>query len=185
MNWTDFPVFGGMLAGAAASGMLLGMVDESRKQKRRRTLLTSEISEAVRHSQPTWQQIVDLADLDGNSTKDAYFCVRKLYKDLLLGKAKDLEPHRELVETYISTRKQDEPFEGLPTETRVHLERLREAMSGKEQLLEPLTTQIRELVSVYERDKRGQRRYTVWGFFITAASLVFAAYTYFYPHVTT
>jgi hypothetical protein len=36
-------------------------------------------------------------------------------------------------------------------------------------------------VSVYERDKKSQRRYTAWGFFLGLLGILFAAYAYVNP----
>ncbi len=113
--------------------------------------------------------------------KAAYELTRSIYRDLLVGKSQEYEPHKTLIESYLAQHKKAEPFEGLPTETRMHLGRLREALTGHDHLLEPLTSQIRELVSVYESDKKAQKRYTAWGFFLGLFGVMFAAYTYLNP----
>ena len=67
----------------------------------------------------------------------------------------------------------------MPNEIRIHLEKLREQLNGEEQYIEPLTGQIKELLKIYEKDKKQQRFYTAGGFFIAIISLLFAGYTSF------
>jgi hypothetical protein len=182
MDWIMGSLFLGTPLVLSVSVLLIwfGMSSETR-EKKNRELFSQDLAAAVKHSQPTWEQVLDMAELNGVSSKTAYDTSRALLRDLLTGKDTDLEKHKNLIETYIARHKMAEPFEGLPTETRVHFERLREALSGKEQLLEPLTMQVRELVSVYEKDKKAQRRYTAWGFFVGVLGILFAAYTYIHP----
>lgn len=146
-----------------------------------RQKLLQDIGDAIKHSQPAWEQIVEIAESDGLGAKAAYELTRSIYRELLVGKGQEYELHKALIESYLAKHKKAEPFEGLPTETRMHLERLREALAGYDHLLESLTSQIRELVSVYENDKKAQKRYTAWGFFVGLFGVMFAAYTYLFP----
>ena len=168
--------------GAAILGAYYGADSEDRKRRRRVESLESDLAAAIIHSQPTWPQIVGIARTQELNATDADRCIRRLHAELLIGRSVELQPHRGLLEDYILERKRAEPFEGLPNELRVHLERIKDAVKGDGHLLDPLTAQIRELVSVYERDKRLQRRYTTWGFFLAVIGTIFAAYAYFYPY---
>jgi hypothetical protein len=165
---------------AFLSWVLLSITEE-RKNTRARQKLLQDIGGAIKHSQPAWEQLVEMAETDGLGAKTACELTRSLYRELLVGKNQEYEPHKALIESYLAEHKKAEPFEGLPTETRIHMERLREALAGHEQLLEPLTSQIRELVSVYEGDKKVQKRYTAWGFFLGLIGVIFAVYPYLNP----
>ena len=142
-----------------------------------------DLVRAIVHSQPTWAQVLDMAETSEMSATTAYDISRQLLKDILIGSGKGIEPHQALIVSYIDSHKRSEPFEGLPNEIRVHLERLRDALAGKDHLLDPLTLQVRELVSVHHRETKTQKLYTTWGFFLGVIGLLFAAYTYFYPLV--
>ncbi len=155
-------------------------IDAHREFSRRQ--FKQEMVRAIQHTQPTWQQMLDIAETSNVSAATTYHLARQLHKEILVGADKELQPHRALIEGYISTHKRTEPFEGLPNEVRIHLERLRDHLDGKEHFLEPLTIQIRELVSVHRKEHRTQKRYTTWGFFIGVAGTAFAAYAYFYPY---
>jgi hypothetical protein len=156
-------------------GDLLGNIWIERKFRK-------DLRGAIKHSQPQWDQLVEIAQSRHLNQRAAYSVARSLLRDVLTGTETELVSHRKLLEDYIAKYKAAEPFEGLPSETRVHLERLREALNGQNGLLDPLTAQIRELVSVYEKDKSRQRQYTFGGFVVGVGGLVFAAYAYFNPY---
>jgi hypothetical protein len=137
---------------------------------------------ALKHSQPPWEQLVSIAESRGLSHKSTYIVVRNLLRDVLTGSETELSPYRGLLEQYIESYKAAEPFTGLPSETRVHLERVRERLGSDSAILDPLTERIRDLVSVYERDKSRQRLYAVLGVILGIIGLLFAAYAYFFPY---
>jgi hypothetical protein len=137
---------------------------------------------AIKHSQPQWDELVEIIQSRQLSQRNAYLVVRHLLRDVLTGTKPELVPHRKLLEDYIMNYKTAEPFEGLPSEIRVQLKRLQEALNGNHELLEPLTEQIKELVSVYEKDKSRQRQYTIGGIVLAVFSFAFSIYTYFHPY---
>ncbi|MBP6529243.1 MAG: hypothetical protein KA260_03930 [Burkholderiales bacterium] len=183
-----------------AGTLLIWMLSEDQKTRDKKlVVLREELWCAIVRMKPSWDELVEMASVSGHNAGDVYVCLRKIHKDLLIGKpqtsdelprdvfetatATKTDELRHLIQSYISKHKAAEPFEGLPAETRVHLERLQSAMGDDPRALEPLTTQIRELVSVYEKEKKRQQRYTAWGFFLAVASFLFAAWTYFNPYV--
>lgn len=176
--WWLIPIFVVLLA----LGLWVAVkLDEYRDYERRR--FKEDLTAAIQHSQPTWQQVLDIAETSEVSIATAYEVSRQLLKEILTGENKKLEPHRALIESYVTSHRKSEPFEGLPNEIRVHLERLRDALEGKDHLLEPFTLQVRELVSIHNRENKAQKRYTTWGFMVGVIGLLFAAYTYFSPAV--
>jgi dolichol kinase len=112
----------------------------------------------------------------------AYIATLNLLRGVLTGDDAELQPFRQVIEGYILAYRKTDPFDGLPSETRLHLERLHDALQDKAHLLEPLTMQLKELVSVYEREKKAQSRYTTGGFILAIVGLAFAGYTYLYPY---
>ncbi len=137
---------------------------------------------AVKNSQPTWNQIIQIAASRNVKNERVYWILQRVLREILTGRNADLVPHKGLVEDYISKMKEAEPFEGMPKEIRIHLERLREQLPAAPQLMEPLTSQIRELLSVNEREQKQQKYYTVGGFFLGIVGFLFAGYAYFYPY---
>lgn len=137
---------------------------------------------AIENSQPTWPQILQIAASRQVKNERVYWILQRLLRETLTGRNTDLAPHRTLLETYIQNMKEAEPFEGMPKEIRVHLERLREQSSISPQSMEPLANQIRELLTVNQKEYKQQKYYTAGGFFIGIIGVMFAAYTYFYPY---
>lgn len=163
----------------------ISIIGEYFKEKDYRTRkFRDELVAAIEHSQPKWPQIVEIAETSSISVAVAHQITRELHKSILTGASQKLQPHRALLEGYIASHRRAEPFEGLPNEIRIHLERLNDALGDREHLLDPLTSEIKELVTIHKREYKMQKRYTSWGFFLGLVGLLFAAYAYFYPYVS-
>jgi hypothetical protein len=137
---------------------------------------------AIKHSQPSWEHVSDIASTRNIKNTDVYWILQKFLREILTGRESDLASHQKIVEGYLTKIKEIEPFEGIPTEIRIHLERIKEQLSNDTMLMQPLTGQIRELLSVNEKEARQQKYYTVGGFFVGFVGLIFAAFAYFYPY---
>jgi len=153
--------------------------DKINKQARER--FYNDTIAAVKHSQPNLRQLTDIAEISGINSETMYYVFKDILREILVGKNKELEPHQSLIEGYITKYEEQEPFEGIPTETRIHLERLSESLADTDYSLEPLTMQIRRLVSVYEKEKKQLKRYTVGSFIIGIVAIIIAIYTYINP----
>lgn len=139
--------------------------------------------DAIKHSQPTWEQVLDMADLAGVPAQRAYRVARILQKRLLTGAdPHKLAEHKSLIDSYIARHRASEPFEGLPNEVRIHLERISDQHPEARSSLMPLTQQIRDLVAIHGQEFKRQKRYASWGFTLGIVGLVFAAYAYFFPY---
>jgi hypothetical protein len=62
---------------------------ESRQSRRKQELLQDVVA-AVTHSQPTWEQILDMAESAGMGARDTYNLIRQLLHRILTGKAQEL-----------------------------------------------------------------------------------------------
>ena len=120
---------------------------------------SDDFKDAVNFSQPDWSEIKEIASTRGLTHSKILFIMRKFYREILTGRDKELLKHKNLIKSYIDQYRIDEPFEGLPNEIRIHLEKLREQLNGEEQYIEPLTGQIKELLKIYEKDKKKQKFY--------------------------
>lgn len=144
-----------------------------------RKAFTKDFEDCVKHSQPSWDEVKEIASVSGVTHQAVQKSLKNLHVQIMAGRNTDLEPHKQLLESYIQNYKTEEPFEGIPNEIRMHLERLRENFDGKELLLEPLTSQIRELLSIKQKEVKQQKWYTIGGFVIGVAGLIFAIFTYY------
>lgn len=137
---------------------------------------------AIKHSQPSWDQLQGIAETRHIRNGEVYWILQGILRDILTGRNTELEDHREVVEGYLSKLKEIEPFDGIPSEIRIYLERVQEQLPKAPDLLQPLTSHIRELLAVNAKDKRQQKYFTIGGFFVGFVGLIFATLTYFYPY---
>ncbi|MFC7300295.1 hypothetical protein [Cognatiluteimonas weifangensis] len=175
-----------LLIGAAAFAFWQGstLVDELLRLKQRK-LFREDIALSLMHKGKslTLQHVQQIAETRNVTQLDIQRTLRVLLREVLAERNLSLCPHQDWLESLLREMKDREPFEGLPSEIRIHLERLREEMPASSHKLEPLTTQIRELVALKGREYRLQKYYTVGGFILGVIGLGFAAYAYWFPVV--
>lgn len=158
------------------------LIDELEFLCRRRRFRT-DLMGALDESQPVWAEVCDIAELCNITKQDAFQEVKKLLRNVIVGReGKDrLKPHRGLLEAYMVEYRAEEPFEGLPGNTRLSLERLRRELGGNSDVLHPLTNHFKELLQIHDAINRRQRAYTVGGFVIGVVGLAFGIYAWYYP----
>jgi hypothetical protein len=176
----------GLLAAAAGIIALLawlaGSILEEFYSLKLRKEFEADLLSAIKTTQPPLSQILAIARTRHTKNSVVYGTLQRMLRELLTGREKDLLPHRQLIEQYIAKMDEAEPFEGMPSQVRIHLERIRENLPAQSALLDPLITQIRELLSVNESERKRQRYYTIGGFLVGLLGLFFAAIAYFYPY---
>jgi len=167
----------GVIGGIAFFSWALGSMIEDIFEIRSISEFSKDFKDTVKHSQPSWEEVKEIASTRHLTQSKIHFTIRKYYREIMAGRDNDLLEHKGLIKNYIDQYRKDEPFEGLPNEVRIHLERLRDNINGNEHLLEPLTSQIKDLLTINESDKRNQKYFTIGGFFIGLAGFAFAVYT--------
>lgn len=138
---------------------------------------SKDLKDSIKHSQPSWDEIKEIASTRGLTQAQIQPTIKKYYREIITGRDEELGQHKEIISGYIEKYRKDEPFEGLPSEVRIHLERIRDQINGNEHLLSPLTSQIKDLATANESDRKTQRYYTTGGFFVGLAGLLIAIYT--------
>ncbi|WP_408951440.1 hypothetical protein [Lysobacter sp. Hz 25] len=158
------------------------LVDELLKLKKQK-IFSADLVLALlnRGKSLTLQHIQQIAETRGVTQHEIQRTLKILLREVLAQRNLSLQEHQPLIESLIKEMKEREPFDGLPNEIRIHLERLREDMQASPDRLEPLTIQIRELVTLKSREYRVQKYYTIGGFLLGVIGLAFAAYTYWFP----
>lgn len=131
---------------------------------------------SITHNQPKWDQVCEVAESFGVTKQRAIMIVTFVLSDVLAGTVIDDESKskRTLLESYITAYRLSEPFEGLPNETRLYLDRLRKELGTNTEALHPLTSHIRELLKGRDATNRRQRFYTSGGFLVGVLGLVYA-----------
>lgn len=127
------------------------------------------------------QQIEILSKEYYLNSKDIQLAARRQFKNALTSeqaKKNKSDYFQALFEDY----ERDEPFEGLPSDVRLHLERVREVL-GKENdhMLQPLASQLQDLNDENVRKHKKMWWVSVASLMIGIASLAFAAYVYYKP----
>ncbi|WP_447773431.1 hypothetical protein [Aeromonas veronii] len=168
-------VIGGFIFLSWALGSMLEDIFEMKQISN----FSKDLKDTVKHTQPSWEDVKEIASTRGLTQSKIQFTIRKFNREIMAGREDELSPHKDLIKSYITQYRKDEPFEGLPNEVRIHLERLRDQINENEHLLEPLTTQIKDLLTINQKEKRQQKYYTIGGFFVGLAGLAFALYTSF------
>lgn len=139
----------------------------------------NDFKAAVICSQPTWEEMKEIARTRLLSPNDVQHIYKRAMRSILTGENGELSAHKDLIRSYIEKHKEEEPFEGIPNDIRIHLERLREKINDQKEILDPLTNQIKDLLTINEKDKKHQKYYTIGGFFIGLLGFFFAVYSYF------
>ncbi|RQW61111.1 hypothetical protein [Vibrio viridaestus] len=133
---------------------------------------------SLKHSQPKWTALKEIAATRGLSQSQIQPTLKNTLRDIYAGRLPELEGYSELVAGYITDYRKDEPFEGLPSDIRLHMQRVREKLS-EPLLLEPLTTHIKEMGSVHTKENQRLKFYTVGGFFVGVLGVILAVVFYF------
>ena len=128
---------------------------------------SKEFDAAVKLTQPSSEEIMEIGHSRELTHNQIIRITKGKYRDILTGENKDLFEHKSLIESYLKHFKNNEPFDGLPSEIRIHLERLRDSTKPENTtLFEPLTTQIKDLISVKEKEFKLQKYISIIGVII-------------------
>lgn len=174
-------IYGGLLVALISMAWSIATLLADILKLKRKKLFTDDLKLAILNSKLSWKQVIDLAETRNIKRAEVYPTLQLLIREMLTGRIAELQPHRAILEKFLEEFREAEPYEGIPEEIRIHLERLKDQVPDSTFLLHPLATQIRELLSVNDREQRLLKYYTVGGFFIGLLGLFFAAYVYLYP----
>lgn len=179
-EWIDTVLIaGGLLFGIGYLGWVFGVILEAYFEIKKVNAFKQDFEKAVKHSEPSWEEMKEIVRTNNLAQSRVLGVFQNVMKKILTGEAQELEQHKDLIRSYIEKHNEEEPFEGMPSEVRIHLERLREKIEDRAALLDPLTAQIKDLLAMNEKDRKHQKYYTMGGFFVGIFGLLFAAFTYF------
>lgn len=177
----DIALLFGLLAFAALVILLVlnSIIDDLFKVKFSKIFL-EDLKKATKHKTLTPQQVTTLAESRHLDTRYTVYSVKKAIGDLLISEDENSKEIQHL-EIYLNHIKQIEPFEGVPIELRIHLERIKDQSPNLAGLLDPLAIQIKELATVRSREVKLQKYYTAGGFFVGLIGIAIAVWMYINP----
>lgn len=115
------------------------------------------------------------------NSKDIQLAARREFKNSL-SVDDPIKDKADYFQALYQDYERDEPFEGLPSDVRLHLERVRESLGkDKDHMLQPLASQLQDLNDANVRKHKKMWWVSVASLMIGVASLAFAAYAYYKP----
>jgi hypothetical protein len=127
--------------------------------------------EAIKNTQLSWGHIKVFASTRHLSQRDIGDTLKELLREALKGSDELLKSNVELFERYLEYYRNDEPFEDLPGEIRVYLERIRDQLPNGIETLDPLVNYLRDLSAENLREKKRQKLIAILSLMIGAAGL--------------
>lgn len=183
MSWTDWAAaaFVAVLGGTVV--WLIFIFGDAIDTAVRQSRFCKGLRGALEAGQPGWADICLVASTAGVSKQVAYLELRYLVRDLIVGTQKDDAngTRRKLLEALVAEYELEEPFEGLPGETRLELERIQKSLSGQTHLLHPLTAHFKELLKANDSRSKRQGFYTFAGFLFGVFGAGYGVYVSLFP----
>ena len=156
-------------------GFLFMILDDYISNKKK-SKFEEDLKLAVKNNKISWDEVKEIALTRNLNQKEIVPILKRLMREILTKREEDLQDSKDLIKSYITKYEEDEPFEGIPNDIRLHLERLREKIDVRDGLLEPLTTQIVELLKVNNSQNKKQRFHTFAGFIFGLLGFIYAIY---------
>ena len=102
--------------------------------------------------------------------------VKLIITEILSGESSLEKDKIKIFESYLEKHNQEEPFEGIPSEIRIHLERLKESSGIQIEQLEPLTKHITELLKINTKENKRQKYFSLISLFVGIGGLAIGLY---------
>lgn len=123
----------------------------------------------------TWEQVKVIADVRNLSQYSIGRCIDILIDEALAGKSNEIDVSK--LEQFKSNFRQDEPFEGIPHELKLPLEKIRKEITNGQELLEPLVGHLKEFSEENTKARKKQNIYGLIGVVVGIASLTYAFFS--------
>lgn len=159
---------GVLLSGALAflCWQFIALFVDLLKDKNERKLKL-DIETAIKNGRPSWDHVKTIEStympLNNNSLK---VNLNRILKENVLAGTQAKADNIALLEVWLEKQKSDEPFEGIPPELKLPLERIRKEAPEHQHLLEVLVSQLQE---VNEKSLTERKRKSI----VATLSLVF------------
>lgn len=145
----------------------------ARKLRRR---FKQELSDSLQKNSLTWSQVKIIAETNLLPRKEIDCVIKQLIADILSEKSNLKNEKIAELEDHLESYNKEEPFDGMPNDIRIHLERLRENSSVEYTQLEPLGNHIKELLKVNLKERKIQKACTYISLLLGAIGSIVGGY---------
>lgn len=150
-------------------------IDHIKSQNHKK--LREDIEAAISNGTPSWEQIRTIEStyhlLTTNSLKNN---LNLLIKSKVVSGSQEHSAQLELLESWKESLKSDEPFEGIPSELKLPLERIRKEAPEHQHLLEMLVSQLQEFSEKSTSEKKRKNIISILSLAFGIAGFLVGAY---------
>jgi hypothetical protein len=152
------------------------LADELINRKFRKAFKKDLCNAIINDNTPTWDQVKIIAETNSLPSKEVSKVVKLIITEILSGESSLEKDKIKIFESYLENHNQDEPFEGIPSEIRIHLERLKESSGIQLTQLEPLTKHITELLKINTKENKRQKSFSLISLLVGIGGLAIGLY---------
>lgn len=157
-------------------------LDEAAKRRRRKSV-GELVANAFSRNPLTRKQIEILSADNRLTSRDIQILLRNQFSEAVKSADEKIDEKIQYFQALYEELEKDEPFEGLPSDVRLHLEKIRESI-GKEKdfLMQPLASQLQDLNSSAKRKEKWMWGLTIASFAVGVVGVIFGALPYLPSH---
>ena len=148
-------------------------------KKKIRNRFKIDLYKSLQNTTPNWNQVKIIADANSLHRKDIEKVLKLLITEALSNECNLDNDKVSVLEDYLKLYHQEEPFDYIPNDIRIHLERLKENSGIKISQLEPLTKHIRELLKINSTESKRQKTFSIISLLIGLVGLLIGLYQVF------
>ncbi len=156
----------------------IALAEEYAKSKKL-SKFKQDVLKALNNSKPTWHQIKLIAETQKLTQTDISIVIKQIISDLLIEGNESIKSNLILLESYLESYTNDEPFDDMPDDVRVHLERLKEQLPNRIELLDPIVNHLRDLKIANLRNRRRQKIIEIVSLIVGISGLLIGLYPLF------
>lgn len=158
---------------------MVGQILNDYVKSRRRKEFLNDLEAALRSGDPTWDQIKLIAETRLVPIPEINKIVKKLIREIITGRKEDLAPKYNLINEYLNTCRREEPFDEIPDDIRLHLQRIREGIGDNYELLEPVANHIKTLLEIRSSERKKDRKIAIISLLIGVVGLIVGVFPLF------
>lgn len=178
----QFFLLGTFLILGVAILFLLPMLGEAIELRTRRKRFKSKLNDAYQVSPPPWKHVLVIADQALlRNTKQSHqikTVLKNILSDVLVGSEEYSDEKVKYLDSIISQLEDNEPFEGIPDNLVLHLQKIKETLEPNSLDIVPLVKELQELSAERIKEKRNSKIISAISLTVTVLSFAFAIYVY-------